>query len=289
MLGFIGLGKMGTPMAGHLLAAGETLLVHDARREAAKPLLDRGARWADSPAAVAAATKTVFTIVPSSREVEVVIAAMLPELGPGHLVIEMTTADPTSTRRLAKEISVRGAAMIDAPVSGGVRGAEQKTLAIMMGGETADVERARPLLAHMGKNLFHVGAIGTGHAMKLVNNATSAACLTATAEAVVVAMRAGIDPARAVEILCASSGRSDAAERKFRQFILPGGFDSGFTMALMRKDMDGFMRLAEDVGYEPEVIAPVARYFRAAMDGPLKDADHTAIVKHLGYETEKRT
>lgn len=284
-VGFIGLGKMGTPMASHLVDAGVTLVVHDARREAARGVEARGARWADSPAAVAAAAKTVITIVPSSREVEPVVGAMLPALGPGHLLIEMTTADPSSTRRLAKDVVARGAAMIDAPVSGGVKGAEQKTLAIMIGGATADVERARPLLALMGKNLFHVGGIGTGHAMKLVNNVTSAACLTATAEAVVVAIRAGIDPARAIEIICASSGRSDASERKFRNHILPGTFDAGFAMPLMRKDVDAFMKLAEEVGYDPQVTAAATRWFRQAMavESPVKDADHTAVVKLMGW------
>jgi len=208
---------------------------------------------------------------------------MLPALGAGHLLIEMTTADPSSTRRLVKDVNARGAAMIDAPVSGGVRGAERKTLAIMMGGEAADVERARPLLALMGKNLFHVGGIGTGHAMKLVNNVTSAACLTATAEAVVVAMRAGIDPARAIDIICASSGRSDASERKFRNHILPGTFDAGFSMPLMRKDVDAFMKLAGEVGYDPQVTAAATAWFRKTLASAVADDDHTAVVKIMGW------
>ena len=282
-IGFVGTGRMGAPMAGHLLAAGEALVVHDVHPDAARPLVERGALWAASPAEVASRARTIITIVPSSREVEAIYAALLPKLGPGHLMLEMTTADPSSTRRLAKEVQARGAAMLDAPVSGGVRGAVEATLSIMVGGEAADLERARPILARLGKKIFHVGGPGTGHAMKLVNNVTSAACLVATAEAVVVALRAGIDPARAVEILSASSGRSNASDWKFPQFILTGRFDAGFAMALMRKDVDAFLRLAEETGVDAPVATAAAEYFRRAVQGALAGADHTAIVKLLGW------
>jgi len=282
-IGFIGTGRMGTPMARHLLAAGHRLIAHDARPAAAEAVLAAGAEWAPSAAEVARRAATVITMVPSSREVEALVAEMLPHLGPGHLLIDMTSADPASTRRLAKEVEAQGARMIDAPVSGGVGGAARATLSIMVGGAPADVERARPLLARLGRNIYHVGGIGTGHAMKLVNNVLSAACLTATAEAIVVAMRAGIDPARAVEIVSASTGRSDATLRKFPEFILPGGFDSGFAMALMDKDLRGFLRLAEEVGYEPQVTAAAARWFRRAMEGPLAGGDHVEVVKLIGY------
>ena len=288
-VGFIGTGRMGTPMAGHLLAGGHTLIVHDARSEAAASLLGKGAQWADSPADVARRAKTVITIVPSSREVETVVDAMLPVLGSDHLLVEMTSADPSSTRRLAKEVEARGARMIDAPVSGGVGGAERATLAIMVGGVAADFERARPLLGLMGKNIFHVGADGTGHAMKIVNNVLSASCLTATAEAIVVGMRAGIDPKRAVEIIAVSSGRSDATLRKFPEFVLPGGFNSGFAMALMDKDLRGFQKLAEEVGYEPRVTGAAIRWFREAMAGTLASGDHIEVVKLIGYPEGERS
>lgn len=282
-VGFIGTGRMGAPMAGHLLAGGHRLVVHDRRREAAEALLERGAEWAPTPAEVARRAKVVITIVPSSREVEALVAEMLPELGPGHLLVDMTSADPSSTRRLAKEVEVRGARLMDAPVSGGVDGARKATLSIMVGGEAADLERARPLLERMGRKIFHVGGVGTGHAMKLVNNVVSAACLTATAEALVVGQRAGIDPARAVEILSASTGRSDASLRKFPEFILPGGFDSGFAMALMDKDLRGFETLCREVGYEPRVTAAAIAWFRQAMAGPLAGGDHVEVVKLIGY------
>jgi len=284
LTGFIGLGNMGAPMAARLLDAGVPLVVHDVRAAAMAPLEARGARVAVSPAAVAEAAATVITIVPSSREVTSLVDAMLPSLGPGHLIVEMTTSDPSVTRALAARIVARGAALVDAPVSGGVKGAIEGSLAIMIGGERGDVARARPLLTHMGKRLFHVGGVSTGHAMKLVNNVTSAACLMATAEAVAVAMRAGIEPACAVEVIAASSGRSNASDWKFPRFILPGRFDSGFTVALMRKDVDGFLRLAEDMGVDAPVAAAAAEYFRRAMQTPLASADHTEVVTLLGED-----
>ena len=283
-VGFIGVGRMGLPMAGHLIDAGHELVVYDARPAAVDPLLDRGAMLADSPRAVAEAAEIVITIVPSSREVEAVVTDLLPALGPLHLLVEMTTADPSVTRRLAAQVEERGARFIDAPVSGGVKGAVEGTLAIMAGGEVADVERARPLLERMGKRIFHVGPVSTGHAMKLVNNITSAACLAATAEAIAVATRAGIDPARAVEIIAASSGRSNASDWKFPQFILPGRFDAGFAIALMTKDVNGFARLAEELGFDAPVCAAATEYFRRALAAGLGDADHTAIVKLIDKE-----
>jgi 3-hydroxyisobutyrate dehydrogenase len=282
-VGFIGTGRMGAPMAGHLLDGGHRLVVHDRRREAAQPLIERGAGWVPSAAEVARRAKTVITIVPSSREVEALVGEMLPDLGSGHLLVDMTSADPSSTRRLAKEVEARGARFMDAPVSGGVDGARKGTLSIMVGGDPADLDRVRPLLALMGRNIFHVGGVGTGHAMKLVNNVVSAACLTATAEALVVGQRAGIDPARAVEILSVSTGRSDASLRKFPEFILPGGFNSGFAMALMDKDLRGFETLCREVGYEPRVTAAAIAWFRRAMAGPLAAGDHVEVVKLIGY------
>lgn len=283
-IGFIGTGRMGRPLAGHLLKAGYRLVVHDLRREAAAPLVAAGAAWAESAGEVARRARTVITMVPSSREVELLVGEMLPSLGPGHLLIDMTSADPASTRRLAAAVQARGARMIDAPVSGGVRGAEQATLSIMVGGAEEDVERARPLLGCLGRQVFHMGGPGTGHAMKLVNNACSAACLTATAEALAVARRAGIDPARAVAVLSASTGRSDASQRKFPEFILTGRFDSGFALALMDKDLRGFLGLAAEVGCELQVTAAAAAWYRRAMQGPLAEGDAVEVVKLIGFE-----
>jgi len=281
-IGFIGLGNMGVPMAGRLIDGGYSLVVNDIRHDAARPLLARGAAWAASPAEVAAAAQTVITILPTSREVrEVLLGAkgLLDALRPGSLVLEMTSADPSVTRELEREVATRGSALIDAPVSGGVRGAVEGTLAIMVGGDPALLERARPVLARMGKNIFHAGPVGAGHAIKLVNNMCSGGILALTIEAVAVAARAGVDPTRAVEILQASSGRSNASDNKFPRFILNGAFDAGFAIRLMMKDLDGYGRLAQEAGVPSPVARAAAEVYRVAMARGMGEQDHTAIAR----------
>jgi 3-hydroxyisobutyrate dehydrogenase len=238
--------------------------------------------WATSPAEVAAAAQTVITILPTSREVrEVLLGAkgLLAALRAGSLVLEMTSADPSVTRELEREVVARGSALIDAPVSGGVRGAVEGTLAIMVGGDPALLERARPVLASMGKNIFHAGPVGAGHAIKLVNNMCSGGILALTIEAVAVAARAGVDPTRAVEILQASSGRSNASDNKFPRFILNGGFDAGFAIRLMMKDLDGYGRLAQEAGVPSPVARAAAEVYRVAMARGMAEQDHTAITR----------
>ena len=281
-IGFIGLGNMGVPMAGRLIDGGYSLVVNDIRHDAARPLLARGAAWAASPAEVAAAAQTVITILPTSREVREVLLGtkgLLDALRPGSLVLEMTSADPSVTRELEREVATRGSALIDAPVSGGVRGAVEGTLAIMVGGDPALLERARPVLARMGKNIFHAGPVGAGHAIKLVNNMCSGGILALTIEAVAVAARAGVDPTRAVEILQASSGRSNASDNKFPRFILNGAFDAGFAIRLMMKDLDGYGRLAQEAGVPSPVARAAAEVYRVAMARGMAEQDHTAIAR----------
>lgn len=281
-IGFIGLGNMGIPMAGRLIDGGYSLVVNDLRPAVARPLLARGATWAASPAEVAAAAQTVITILPTSREVREVLLGtkgLLDALRPGSLVLEMTSADPSVTRELAREVASRGSALIDAPVSGGVRGAVEGTLAIMVGGDPALLERARPVLARMGKNIFHAGPVGAGHAIKLVNNMCSGGILALTIEAVAVAARAGVDPTRAVEILQASSGRSNASDNKFPRFILNGAFDAGFAIRLMMKDLDGYGRLAQEAGVPSPVARAAAEVYRVAMARGMAEQDHTAIAR----------
>ena len=281
-IGFIGLGNMGVPMAGRLIDGGYSLVVNDIRPDAARPLLARGATWAASPAEVAAAAQTVITILPTSREVREVLLGtkgLLDALRPGSLVLEMTSADPSVTRELEREVATRGSALIDAPVSGGVRGAVEGTLAIMVGGDPALLERARPVLARMGKNIFHAGPVGAGHAIKLVNNMCSGGILALTIEAVAVAARAGVDPTRAVEILQASSGRSNASDNKFPRFILNGAFDAGFAIRLMMKDLDGYGRLAQEAGVPSPVARAAAEIYRVAMARGMGEQDHTTIAR----------
>jgi 3-hydroxyisobutyrate dehydrogenase len=290
-VGFIGLGNMGGPMAGRLMEHGYPLVVHDAAPAAAEPFLTRGAKWAPTPAALAAQVRTIVTIVPSSREVRAVVTGhdgLLEGLQAGSLLVEMTTADPSETRAIAALVAARGATLIDAPVSGGVRGARAGTLAIMVGGETALLERVRPMLAAMGDKIFHAGPVGAGHAIKLVNNTCSAVALVMTAEAVAVAAKAGVDPARAVEIIQASSGKSNATETKFPRFILNGAFDAGFAVRLMAKDLAGFERLARETGVDSKLATTTAELYRTAIERGLGEEDHTAVVRLIEEWTNTR-
>jgi len=290
-VGFIGLGHMGGPMAGRLMDAGYPLVVHDAAPAAAEPLLTRGAKWAPTPAALAAQVRTIITILPSSLEVRSVVGGsdgLLEGLQARSLLVEMTSADPSETRAMAALVAARGSTLIDAPVSGGVRGAKAGTLAIMVGGEAALLEQVRPLLAAMGDKIFHAGPVGAGHAIKLVNNTCSAVALVMTAEAVAVAAKAGVDPARAVEIIQASSGKSNATETKFPRFILNGAFDAGFAVRLMAKDLGGFERLARETGVESKLATIAAELYRTAMARGLGEDDHTAVVRLIEEWTNTR-
>lgn len=281
-IGFIGLGQMGGPMAARLMNAGYSLVVHDLRGEAARPLLDRGADWATDPATVARRAQVIITILPSSVEVRAVMEGtdgLLSALQPESVCLEMTTGDPAVTRELAEAVAARGGVLLDAPVSGGVRGARGGTLSIMVGGPEAVLEAMRPILGQFGSKIFHAGPVGAGHAIKLVNNACSAAALLVTAEAVAVAAKAGIDPSRAVEILQVSSGRSNASDYKFPEFILTGRFDAGFAIRLMVKDLDGYARLARESQVPSLVGTAAAECYRMALARGMGEADHTMVVR----------
>jgi 3-hydroxyisobutyrate dehydrogenase len=169
-----------------------------------------------------------------------------------------------------------------------VRGAKAGTLAIMVGGQAALLERVRPMLAAMGDKIFHAGPVGAGHAIKLVNNTCSAVALVMTAEAVAVAAKAGVDPARAVEIIQASSGKSNATETKFPRFILNGAFDAGFAIRLMAKDLGGFERLARETGAESKLATIAAELYRTAIERGLGEEDHTAVVRLIEEWTQTR-
>ena len=173
-------------------------------------------------------------------------------LKPGALVIDMSSSAPMETRRLAEKLAARDIALIDAPVSGGVRRAMDGTLAIMVGGDASQIERARPLLAAMGKSVIATGPVGSGHAVKALNNYVSAAGLAAACEAAIVAEKFGVDPGVLVDVLNVSTGRNNSTELKMKPFILSGRFASGFAMALMAKDLRTASDLAEQLGIDAE-------------------------------------
>ena len=224
-IGFIGLGAMGQPMSNRLLEAGFSLTVYDIRAEAMEPLVQKGAEPASSIKEVAEKCRKVITIVPNSDAVEKVVFAprgLLEGVRAGDILIEMTSAYPPSTLKVHQALSAKGVNMIDAPVSGGVVGAVAGTLSVMVGGDEKIFETCRPVLSVMGKNLFYIGGIGYGHALKAINNFLSATTMAATSEAVILASKLGISPQRAIEVCRSAPGGATPRSSSFPDSSCPG-------------------------------------------------------------------
>jgi len=193
----------------------------------------------------------VITMLPDGHAVRAVtldVEGLLAGFAPGAVLIDMSSSSPVGTRELGERLAARDVRMIDAPVSGGVRKAEDATLAIMVGGEVQTIERCNPVLEAMGKQIFLTGALGSGHAMKALNNYVSAAGLAAAVEAVLAAARFGLDPGKVVDVLNASTGMNNSTLNKFHRFILSRAFDSGFSLDLMVKDLKTALEVAHSSG-----------------------------------------
>ena len=279
-IAFIGIGNMGWPMAARLVGAGFEVVACDAAPgRAARFAAEVGGVAADDAATAAQGADAVITILPTSKQVGEAIAAMGDALAPGMLLIEMTSGVPTATRGFAEALAPRGVAMIDAPVSGGVPRAKTGELAIMLGGEAADVARADPALRAMGTALTHVGGVGAGQAMKALNNLVSAAGFLIGVEALLIGQRFGLDPAQMVQVLNASTGMNNSTQKKFSQFVLSRRFDAGFGLDLMAKDLGVALAVAHDTA-TPAPFAALCREMWAAastMLGP--GQDHTAMAQ----------
>jgi 3-hydroxyisobutyrate dehydrogenase len=283
-VGFIGIGRMGRPMAGHLAAAGHRLVIHDRLPQACDALAGQaGVRIAASAPEVARACPVVFVMLPDSAAVDALLwqEGLAAALAPGSLLIDMGSSDPHRTRDNHRRLGEAGVAMLDAPVSGGVRRALDATLAIMVGGAPADLERARPLLSRLGATLAHVGPPGAGHALKALNNYVSASGLLAVSEALVAARRFGIDAAAANALFNASSGRNNTTETKVEAFMLSGSFASGFALSLMRKDIETARALMTALDAPHEFADACAALWAQAERALPPGADHTEMYRHL--------
>jgi 3-hydroxyisobutyrate dehydrogenase len=206
---------------------------------------------------------------------------LLDRLAPGTTVVDMGSSAPSGTRALGAALAERGIALLDAPVSGGVRRAADGTLTVMVGGDPAVVERCRPLFAAVGERVFACGPLGAGHAMKALNNLVSAAGLLAAGEALLVGRRFGLEPARMLEVLNASTGRNHATETKLAQFVLSRRFDAGFSLALMVKDLSTALDLARDTDTPAAFATECRALWARAAEALGPGADHTALVRWL--------
>lgn len=281
-IAFIGLGMMGAPMAHLLHQAGHSLTVRDANADVLQQFVrEHGRAVAADTHEQIADNDFIITMLPSSDIVDSVVGALLSYLRVGTTIIEMSSADPIRTRALAAQVAERGARLIDAPVSGGVKKAVDGTLAIMVGGEAGDWEQALPILQVMGKAITHVGPVAAGHALKALNNYVSAAALIATAEAIHAGKACGIDPVTIVDVIQASTGRNNTTENKAKQFMLNGAFNSGFSLALQAKDVGIAAALGEALKVNMQLGKCVATLTSEASAtlGPL--ADHTELYRYL--------
>ena len=279
----IGLGNMGVPMAARLVQAGYRVVGHDAAapaRERFAREVEGGETASDLATAVRNAA-VVITMLPDGKIVRQVVEAARPHLAPGAVLVDMSSSDPVGTRELGQDLARAGIAFVDAPVSGGVKRAVDGSLAIMVGGEGKTIDRIEPLLAAMGKSIFRTGPIGSGHAMKALNNYVSGAGLIAALEALRIGKAFGLDPAVMVDVLNASTGKNNSTENKLKQFVLSETYASGFSIRLMAKDI----RTADDLAHAMGERTPLADNCAALWDEAAKalggDADHTAIDRHL--------
>ena len=278
-VGFIGLGIMGRPMARHLLQAGFPLIVHSRSPGPVQELAAAGAEAASSSADVAAASTVVITMLPDTPDVEEVVLGpngVAAKANPGALVIDMSTIDPSAARRIERELRGRGLAMLDAPVSGGEKGAVEATLSIMVGGNHTHVVRAMPLFECMGRTTVHVGSAGAGQVCKACNQLIVAATIEAVAEAIALAERSGVDSGKVREALLGGFAASKVLE-VHGQRMLERSFDPGFRVRLHAKDARIILQAAADVGLEVPGFAPVAQRLDELVLAGDGELDHSGL------------
>jgi 3-hydroxyisobutyrate dehydrogenase len=280
-IGFVGLGQMGLPMARSLTRAGYRVAGHDVTAAAlARARDEAGAETPGSAQAVARGCAALITMLPDGDAVRAVVLEALPALARGSVVIDMSSSSPLGTRELAARLAQAGIAMLDAPVSGGKRKADDGSLSIMIGGDPGIAARCRPIFEAMGKQIFATGPLGSGHAMKALNNYVSAAGLLAAAEAVLAGQRFGLDAATIVDILNASTGMNNSTLKKFHPFILSRRFDAGFSLDLMVKDLRTALEVARATGSPVPIGEAVLEAWAAAQKELGPGADHTAVVRY---------
>jgi 3-hydroxyisobutyrate dehydrogenase-like beta-hydroxyacid dehydrogenase len=298
-VGFIGVGRMGGPMARRLIEAGFDLTIFDTNEAVMKPLIEKGAKRADSPAGVASAAEIVLGSLPTPPIVQAVA------LGPRGVIegtkvkifIDVSTTGSVYAKKIAEGLAAKGITQVDAPVSGGIAGAEKGTLAVMVSCPDDIYAKVQPVLAVIGK-LFHVGkGPGQGQTMKLLNNLLSATAMAASSEVVVMGVKAGLDPQMIVDVINAGSGRNSATQDKIPRCVIPRTFDFGFALALLNKDVRLCLEEADAMGI-PMVVGNAVRQLltiTAASEGP--NADMTEVVKSVerwagvkvGSETKKQS
>lgn len=281
-VGFIGLGKMGWPMAARLVTAQYQVRVLDSRAEVASSFVrEVGGVAVASLDDLAKTSDVIITMLPNSKIVTSVVDELRLSLRRGTTLLEMSPGLPSATVRLAELLSDSGIELVDAPVSGGVARAQAGELTIMVGGDTASIERCRPILDKMGTSIVHTGKVGSAQATKALNNLVSAAGLLISVEALAIGQRFGLAPEVMVDVLNSSSGQNNSTLKKIKPFVLSRSFGSGFALDLMVKDLSTAMAIARDADAVTPFAASCAQLWSSAarLLDPL--ADHTEIARFV--------
>jgi 3-hydroxyisobutyrate dehydrogenase len=280
---FVGLGTMGGPMALNLIQAGHDVTVHNRTRDRELPIVDAGGQRADSPQAAAQTAEVVITCVSDTPDVQAVILGdrgIIHGAQPGTVVVDMSTISPTVTREIAAALAAKQVDMVDAPVSGGSEGAQKGTLSIMAGGDTAVVEKVRPVLAAMGKTITHVGPIGAGQTTKAINQIIVAGTYWAIAEGLALGMKADLDMERVVQAVSGGAAGSWGLDNRSGNMI-SNEYPLGFRVRLHRKDLNIALEAARELG----VTLPMAAYVEQIETGLIGrgfgDEDVSAIARSV--------
>jgi 3-hydroxyisobutyrate dehydrogenase-like beta-hydroxyacid dehydrogenase len=279
-VGFVGVGNIGAPICRHLIDDGYPVAVFDADPRALEEFRDSAATVASSLTDLARRSEVVVLSLPNSDVVERVILGnegLVEGLSEGKVLIDTSSSRPSSTRRIAAHLAERGIEMLDAPVSGGVLRAREGSLAVMVGGEEEVYKRHRELLGSLGHHIFYVGGHGAGHVTKCLNNLASATTLAASAEIVLLGVRAGLEPEKLVEVINASSGRSYSTEVKFPRYVLNRAFGDGFAIRLMSKDVKIALDTAAELRGPMLIGSAVGRVWEEAVSQGYGSESHTAI------------
>ena len=281
-VGFIGLGTMGAPMSRNVLKGGHALTVHDISDAAVAALVAAGATAGPSPRAVAEASDVVITMLPDVPDVQAATEGpdgILAGLRPGAVYVDMSTIEPETTKRIGAKVAAKGAAMIDSPVGKTVEHAVAGTLTLMIGGDPAVIEKARPVLACMGSDLIRCGELGMGQAMKLTNNLLASALIAANSEALVAGTKAGLSLDTMISVLKTTMAWNQQLAVAMHNRALKGDFAPGFMVKLAHKDCRLAMAMNAALGLEAPVGAATVATLRQAMDAGLADADVGAVLK----------
>jgi 3-hydroxyisobutyrate dehydrogenase len=285
-IGFIGLGNMGYPMAGRLAEAGFNLTVFDLDSNVQDRFIaDHESARAVDPAEVGLKSDLVITMLPDDKVVQAVVlgaddkTGLAETMAPEAIIVDMSSSAPMATCNLGRILAARQIHLIDAPVSGGVSKARNGTLAIMAGGDPEVIALCRPVLSAMGERIFPSGPLGSGHAVKALNNMLSAAGFIAAVEVLLVGQRFGVNPGVMNEIFNASTGRNNSTEKKMKQHVLSRSFSSGFSLDLMVKDLNTAMDLAAELEV-PAIFSNVCKELWSAAQSALgKGHDHTEVAR----------